>query len=276
MAGLLRANSFLTRLLRLANRIMFRLLDGIVVIGRDMVPKLLAYPKVSSSRITLIPNWATMSVRYRELSSENPYRQHCGGKFIVAMFGNVGFTHDPVSVLEAARLLKDHSDIRFLLSGDGVGWAKLKETQAARPLPNVTLVERVSESELENFLSAGDVWIVPYRKNNTGVSVPSRIYNILAVGRPIIICSEPNAEAAMLLQEENIGWVTPPEDPKALAQLIAHAATDASSTNAKGHRAAMIASRYTRPIALGAYRDLMEKLLQRQHARAEQRPQEIA
>ena len=276
MAGFLRANSFLTRLLRLANRIMFRLLDGIVVIGRDMVPKLLAYPEVNSSRITLIPNWTTMSVGYRELSCENPYRQHCGGKFIVAMFGNVGFTHDPASVLEAARLLKDHPDIRFLLSGDGVGWAKIKEMQAAQPLPNVTLVERVSESEFEGFLSAGDVWIVPYRKNNTGVSVPSRIYNILAIGRPIIICSEPNAEAAMLLQEENIGWVTPPEEPKALAQLIVHAASDASGTKEKGHRAAMIASRYTGPIALGAYRNLIGKLLQRHHARAEQRLQEIA
>jgi hypothetical protein len=117
---------------------------------------------------------------------------------------------------------------------------------------------------------------VPYRKNNTGVSVPSRIYNILAIGRPIIICSEPNAEAAMLLQEENIGWVTPPEEPKALAQLIVHAASDASGTKAKGHRAAMIASRYTGPIALRAYRDLIGKLLQRHHARAEQRLQEIA
>ncbi len=88
------------------------------------------------------------------------------------------------------------ADIKFLLSGEGVGWTKLKEMQAASPLPNVTLIERVPEAELESFLSAGDVWIVPYRKNNTGVSVPSRIYNLLAVGRPIIICSEPDAEAA--------------------------------------------------------------------------------
>jgi len=225
---------------------------------------------VSTTKISLIPNWASMPVGYRELSAENPYRQRCGGKFVVAMSGNAGFTHDPVSVLEAARLLKDNTAISFLLSGEGVGWTKVKEIQAASPIPNVTLIERVAESELESFLSAGDIWIVPYRKNNTGVSVPSRIYNIFSLGRPIIICSEPDAEAAILLQEEGIGWVTPPEDPKALARLIAAAASDTAGTTAKGRRAVLIASRYTRPIALGAYRDLMDRLLSGQHARSEE------
>jgi glycosyltransferase involved in cell wall biosynthesis len=276
MAGFLHANAFLTRLLRFANRVTFRLLDAIVIIGRDMGPKVLAYPQVSASRISLIPNWATMRIGYRELSADNPYRQRCHEKFIVAMSGNAGFTHDPMSVLEAARILKDHEDIHFMLSGEGVGWTRIKETQAALPIPNVTLVERVPESELENFLSAGDIWIVPYLKNNTGVSVPSRIYNIFAIGRPTIICSEPDAEAAMLLQEEDIGWVTPPEDPKALAQTIAMAAFNAASTKERGRRAAVVASRYTRQISLSAYRDLMDRLLHRQQARSEASLQEVA
>jgi glycosyltransferase involved in cell wall biosynthesis len=266
MAGFLRATSFLTQWLRSANKTMFRSLDAIVVIGRDMAPKLLEYPKVGTSKISLIPNWATMSVEYRTVSCDNSFRKLCGGRFVVAMSGNAGFTHDPVSVFEAARILKNNTDIRFLLSGEGVGWTKIKGMQAAAPLPNVTLIERVSGSELESFLSAGDIWIVPYRKNNTGVSVPSRIYNIFAVGRPIIICSEPDAEAAILLKEENIGWVTLPEDPEALAQIIRLAAIDAAGTEAKGRRAAQVALRYTRQVALNAYRDLMNRLLERQRA----------
>jgi len=266
MAGFLRGTSFLTQWLRSANKTMFRLLDAIVVIGRDMAPKLLEYPKVSTSKISLIPNWATMPVEYRPVSNDNPFRKLCGGQFVVAMSGNAGFTHDPASVFEAARILKGNADIRFLLSGEGVGWTKIKNMQAAAPLPNVTLIERVPGSELESFLSAGDIWIVPYRRNNTGVSVPSRIYNIFAVGRPIIICSEPEAEAAILLKEENIGWVTLPEDPAALAQIIASASADAAGTEEKGRRAAQVALRYTRQVALNAYRDLMNRLLERQHA----------
>jgi glycosyltransferase involved in cell wall biosynthesis len=276
MAGFLRANALLTRCLRFANHIMFRWLDAIIVIGRDMTPKLLAYPGIKPSNITLIPNWATMPVGYRKVSAQNPYRQRCGSKFVVALFGNAGFTHDPLSVLEAARILKNNTDIRFMLSGEGVGWMKIKDAQAASPLPNVILVERVPQSELESFLSAGDVWIVPYRRNNTGVSVPSRIYNIFAIGRATIICSEPDAEAAMILQEEDIGWVTPPEDPRALAQAIGAAASDAARTADKGRRAAEVAARYTREISLNAYRRLMERLLLRRNGRSEARLPEVA
>jgi glycosyltransferase involved in cell wall biosynthesis len=184
------------------------------------------------------------------------------------MSGNAGFTHAPESVLEAARILKDNADIHFLLSGEGVGWVKIKEMQAASPLPNVTLVERVPDAELERFLSAADVWVIPYRRNNTGVSVPSRIYNLLAVGRPVIICSEPDAEAAILVREEEIGWAVPPENAEALAQAISSAASLPAITMQKGHRATVVASRYTRQIALKAYRDLMDDLLARNSLQA--------
>jgi glycosyltransferase involved in cell wall biosynthesis len=275
MAGFLHPSSTLTRWLRSANGVMFRWLDAIVIIGRDMESKLLDYPKMTAAKLSLIPNWATLPVGYRELSPENPYRRRCGGRFVVAMSGNAGFTHDPQSVFEAARLLQADTDIKFLLSGEGVGWAKLHELQAASPLPNVTLIERVPNSELESFLSAGDIWIVPYRKNNTGVSVPSRIYNLLAIGRPIIICSEPNAEAAILMREEDIGWVTPPEDPEAIAQIIRLAAT-ADATTEKGRRAAMVASRFTRQIALNAYLDLIDRLRARQLSRNRDRRKSLA
>ena len=70
--------------------------------------------------------------------------------------------------------------------------------------------------------------------------------------------------------------MTPPEDPKALARLIAAAASDTAGTTAKGRRAVLIASRYTRPIALGAYRDLMDRLLSAEHARGEDALKEVA
>lgn len=276
MVGFLSPSSIPTRLLRWANSVMFHWLDSIVVIGRDMSSKLLEYPQITQAKISFIPNWVTLPVHYRELNPENPYRRRCGGKFIVAMSGNAGFTHDPESVFGAARILKNNDQIKFLLSGEGVGWIKLKEMQAASPLPNVTLIERVPESELEGFLSAGDIWVIPYRKNNTGVSVPSRIYNLLAIGRPIIICSEPDAEAAMLVREEGIGWVAPPEDPEAIAQIISLAASTAAEIVEKGHRAATVAARFTRQISLSAYRELMERLLDQQRSRIHNNVKDVA
>jgi glycosyltransferase involved in cell wall biosynthesis len=271
MAGFLRPSSLVTKFLRWTNKVVFSWLDSVVVIGRDMTIKLLEYPRMTVAKIHLIPNWATLPVRYREIDSENPYRRRCGRRFIAAMSGNAGFTHDPVSVMEAARILKDNADIQFMLSGEGVGWSRIKEMQAASPLPNVTLVERVPDAELESFLCAADIWIIPYRRNNTGVSVPSRLYNLLAVGRPVVICSEPDAEAAILVRDEEIGWVVPPESPEAIAQAISSAASNLEATRKKSRRAVMVASRYTRQIALKAYRDVMNALLERGRLKIENR-----
>jgi len=268
MTGFLDASSMLTRWLRLGNQTMFDWLDAIVVIGRDMSAKLLEYKTVTPAKIDLIPNWATLPAQYQEPDPGNGYRKPFNGRFVVAMSGNAGFTHDPVSVFEAAKILGTKRNIAFMLSGEGVGWTKLKEMQAASPLENVALVERVADADLEDFLCAGDVWIIPYRKGNTGVSVPSRIYNLLAIGRPIIICSEPDAEAAMLVREEDIGWVVPPEDPHALASAVGEAASS-PETREKGRRAVRVAARYSRQIALRAYEDLMDGLLEKQKRRGQ-------
>jgi glycosyltransferase involved in cell wall biosynthesis len=268
MAGFLQPTSMLTKIMRWANKVMFERLDAIVTIGRDMNSMLMAYPKMTAEKIIFIPNWATLPVRYRPIEADNTYRHNCGGKFLVAMSGNAGFTHDPESVFEAARMLKDNPNIHFLFSGEGVGWIKLKERQAASPLDNVTLVERVPEAELESFLSAADIWVIPYRKNNTGVSVPSRIYNLLAVGRPVIICSEPDAEAAILVREHDLGWVVQPENPAAIAEAVRVAALEAGKTSEKGQRAAAIAPQYTTQTALKSYRELMSRLLDRQASKS--------
>ncbi|WP_347337048.1 glycosyltransferase [Bradyrhizobium retamae] len=264
MAGFLRPASMVTRTMQWANKVMFQRLNAIVTIGRDMNSILMTYPRMTEEKISFIPNWATLPVRYREIDADNPYRRRCGGKFLVAMSGTAGFTHDPESVFEAARILRDNVGIHFLLSGEGVGWTKLKEKQAASPLSNVTLIERVPETELETFLSAADVWVIPYRKKNTGVSVPSRLYNLLAVGRPVIICSEPEAEAAILVQEHDLGWVVEPEMPASIAQAVTLAASTAGKTPEKGRRAAAVAPRYTKQIALRSYNELMGRLLGKQ------------
>ena len=148
-------------------------------------------------------------------SSDNPYRRLHAARFLVGLSGNLGFTHDPDVVFDAARLLRDDPDIHFLLSGWGIGFERLKQLQSDANLPNVTLVERVPEEDLEQFLSAADIWLIPYRKDLAGVSVPSRFYNLLAIGRPVCWFPKPNAEAALTVSEHDLGWVVEPGNPDA-------------------------------------------------------------
>jgi colanic acid biosynthesis glycosyl transferase WcaI len=260
MAGLLKPSSLITKAIRGANALMFRALGAVVIIGRDTEPLLLRYKGLTPDRICFIPNWATLAPAVRPIRSDNPYRRPIAARFIVGLSGNLGFTHDPVVVFEAARLLRDDADIHFLLSGWGIGFERLKEMQSEASLPNVTLVERVSEQDLEELLTAADVWLIPYRKDLAGVSVPSRFYNLLAIGRPVVLVSEANAEAALTVREHSLGWVVEPDNAGELARAVRLASL--SDNSSIGERAVIAAQRFNFADAMTSYAALMQKLLQ--------------
>jgi colanic acid biosynthesis glycosyl transferase WcaI len=258
-AGLLKPSSFLAKAIRGANALMYRALNAVIIIGRDTEALLLRYKGVTPNKIRFIPNWATLAPGVRPIQADNPYRRLQAARFLVGLSGNLGFTHDPDVVFEAARLLRDDPDIHFLLSGWGIGFGRLKHKQSDEKLPNVTLVERVPEEDLEQFLAAADIWLIPYRKDLAGISVPSRFYNLLAIGRPVLLLSELNAEAALTVSEHGLGWVVEPGNPEELARTIRLASRSEDSSRAE--RAASIAQRYSFADAMAAYSDLMRKLL---------------
>ncbi|MDR3484535.1 MAG: glycosyltransferase family 4 protein [Bradyrhizobium sp.] len=259
MAGLLRPSSILAKAICGANALMFRALNAVIIIGRDTEALLLRYKGVTPDKIRFIPNWATLVPGVRPILSDNPYRRLHAARFLVGLSGNLGFTHDPDVVFDAARLLRDDPDIHFLLSGWGIGFERLKQLQSDANLPNVTLVERVPEEDLEQLLSAADIWLIPYRKDLAGISVPSRFYNLLAIGRPVLLLSEPNAEAALTVSEHGLGWVVGPGNPEELARTIRLASR--SEDPSRGERAATIAQRYNFADAMASYAGLMQKLL---------------
>ena len=115
-------------------------------------------------------------------------------------------------------------------------------------------------NSLEEFLSAANVWLIPYRKNVAGVSVPSRFYNLLAVGRPVILVSEPDAEAALTVTEHDVGWVVPPGDAGELASTIRLALS--SEDPSRAERAAEIARGFNVAAAMASYAALIRGLQQ--------------
>lgn len=137
-AELIKPRSLAARLIRLANTLLFRTLDAIITIGRDVEELLLAYKGVHRNKISFIPNWTLLPVGYREPSPANRFRANRHSRLIVGLSGNLGFTHSPRTVFEAARLLRQDPDIHLILSGWGIGWKQLCDLQAADKLDNVT------------------------------------------------------------------------------------------------------------------------------------------
>ncbi|MGY3605844.1 MULTISPECIES: glycosyltransferase family 4 protein [unclassified Bradyrhizobium] len=259
LSGLLKPGSIVTRAMRAMNGLMFRALTTVVIIGRDSEKLLLSYRGMTRDKIEFIPNWTTIDPAVRPVAADNAFRRGLGGRFVVGLSGNLGFTHDPVIVFEAARRLKDDPSIHFLLSGWGLGFDKLRSMQSEAKLANITLVDRVADEDLQDFLSAADLWLIPYRKDVAGVSVPSRFYNLLAVGRPVILISEPDAEAALTVTEHDLGRVVTPGMPAQLAEAIRAASRTPDPTLPE--RAVAVARSYSPERALTGYAALIQRLI---------------
>jgi colanic acid biosynthesis glycosyl transferase WcaI len=259
-SGFTTERSWLARATRRVNAWLFSVADAIVIIGRDMEKHVTRYG-AKPEKVCYIPHWSTLASRENPIDRNNPFRAGNADKFIVGLSGNLGFTHDPETVFNAARNLSDNPSIHFLMSGWGVGWDRLVAAQRAAKLKNITLVERVSEDELNTLLAAADVWVIPYRRNMSGISVPSRLYNLLAIGRPVIALSESDAEHASMLTKFDAGWVVEPENPAALAAIICAAASHPEDVAVKRRNAvATVAGRFTRNEAGSAYRSLAHRL----------------
>ena len=126
MAGLLKPASLVAKLMRGLNALMFRALNVVVIIGRDTEKLLLRYGGMTPARSGSFrtgPRWSPLFVRSRPTIL---FRRPFSARFVVGLSGNLGFTHDPDIVFEAARLLRDDPDIHFLLSGWGIGFDRLK------------------------------------------------------------------------------------------------------------------------------------------------------
>ncbi len=109
--------------------------------------------------------------------------------------------------------LKSDDKFHFLFIGSGVKRKWLEKEIRENQLTNVTLLEPRPRAEQNIFLNACDVGLVPLIEKMRGVAMPSRTYNILAAGKPVLALTEKGSEVARVIEDERVGWYVPPGKP---------------------------------------------------------------
>jgi colanic acid biosynthesis glycosyl transferase WcaI len=160
--------------------------ERIIALDRFMKDRVTA-KGIAPEKIAVIPPFSDDSVRYDAEGREAFRREHgLAGKFVVMHAGNHSPCHPLHPLLEAARELRTNSEIVFCFVGGGSELGKVKEYARANELRNVHLVSYQPQSRLASVLSAGDLHVVVMGEPFVGIVHPSKIYNILAAGRPFI------------------------------------------------------------------------------------------
>jgi glycosyltransferase involved in cell wall biosynthesis len=242
------------------SRAVLRRADRVVALGESMRERCLA-GGAAPDRTVVIPNWADPAAVRPIPHPENPLRAKlaAGAATLVMYSGNMGRGHDLATLLEAARLLRDRKDVAFLFVGDGAKRAQVEA--AARALPNLRLAPYQPRERLAESLSAGDVHLVALDRELEGLVEPSKLYGIMAAGRPALFVGPPGSEVARTIAREGCGRVVPNGDAAGLAAAIREMAADEGMRAAVGRRARQaLAERYSRRAATAAFLRLLEGL----------------
>lgn len=264
--GMLRRGSLAERMMLRLSRGLYTRVERVITIGRDM-SRLVAAATGGTARVVMIPNWGDVEAIRPMRRSRNPILTTLGiaGKFIVQYAGNMGRTHGLEALIEAASSLRHRTDIHFLFSGSGAKRPWLESAAAGSPNVTVLAAHHPRES-LNDLLNACDISTISFTHGMSGVSVPSRMYDVLASGHPLLAMADSDSELAMMIAEERVGWTVPPGDLGAFIERVVYAADHRNELCEMGRRARAAAERTYSPAHIGEqYRDLIASVLAEHH-----------
>ncbi len=264
--GITQEGSLLYKGVDLLQRHMLRQMQRIVVLGRDMEERILAkLPRSDGSRFSIIPNWGEADVIHPSLRVNNCVRARhdLNDKFIIQFSGNLGRTHGLEDLVAFAQRLKLRTDIHVLVFGWGAGRSWLEDTIKELELSNVTLLPPCEKADLGDYLAACDLFFMPFKKGMEGISVPSRLYNVMSAGNPVLAITGSASELARVVVEDSMGWVVEPGDVDSMMAVVEQAVLhpEQLAVMRKNARGALEA-KYTRESVVQRFAELFDGMKQ--------------
>lgn len=263
--GLARPESTLYRALSLFARTLYRSADRIIALDEAMADRLLD-AGASAAQLVTIDHFASA----RELTPQprqNSLRAELGltDEFVVCYAGNHGRGHDFDTIIEAIRVqsssLSVGPPIHWLFVGDGDEKARLLASVPSNMRGLVHSLPPQARARLSDVLSAGDVGLISVKAAMQGLLAPSKLYGLLASGRPIAYIGPARGRIPALLRDEDLGLSVRNGDGNALILGLRQLAQDATRWHAMARRARELAvTRFDRPLAMAAHAQVLESL----------------
>ena len=246
------------RALDRVNRYLLREADGVVALGERMCRRLVEEKGADPSRVHVIHNWADCDAIVPGEKANGFSREHSlDDRFVVMHSGNVGLSQNLDVAIDAAARLQSRERLLLVIVGNGARREALEREVGRRGLSNVRFLPYVPKEQLHESFAAADVFLVSLKPGLEGYIVPSKLYGILAAGRPYVAAVDPSCEAATIAVEHGCGVVADPGSADDLARKLAALYDDPATVRSMGNNARSIAWRFDRRVAVQAYYDLL-------------------
>jgi glycosyltransferase involved in cell wall biosynthesis len=255
-------NPVLVGVLRQLVRLYLKRADRVVAIGETMRRRLEA-KGAPGERLRVIPNWIdTDSITPRDHENDWKREQKLAGRFVVMHSGNVGHAQDLDTLVRAATFLRDLDDLAVVIVGFGARHAEIQSLAALLETDKVRFLPYQQRDVLPLSLAAGNLHFVGLARGLSGYVVPSRLYGILAAGRPVIVSAEADSETAQVVSDVGCGVVLPPGRPELVARVIRDAHDGRLDLEDMGRRGReYVTAEADRMVAVGRYRAVLHELV---------------
>jgi len=231
-----------------------------VVIGGRM-REYLAARGIPASKLCVIENWADDHAIRPKPTAASALRARLGliDRFVVCYSGNLGRAHEFETLLGAADALKGDPTFAFLIIGSGAKMEALKRGVAERALGNFCFLPHQPRDTLEDSLAAADVHLVSLLPAVEGLIVPSKLYGILAAGRPLIFIGDADGDIGRVIERTQCGRLVRVGDAAALGDALRNLAAEPRAPAQMGARARqLLCEEYSLRRALERWAALIE------------------
>jgi glycosyltransferase involved in cell wall biosynthesis len=236
--------------------------DQIVAIGERMRQRLVE-KGARPERVSVIPNWVDTRAIV-PVGTDNAWSREndIEGRFVVMHSGNIGHAQNLDTLLLASTYLRDLDDLSVMVVGFGARIGEVVERAETLETDAVRFLHFQPRERLAESLSAAHLHYVGLAKGLAGYVVPSRMYGVLAAGRPVLVAADPDSETAAIVAEVGCGVTVPPDRPDLVAAAIRDAHDGRLDLEAMGRAGrAWVEREADRLVAIERYRALIDRTI---------------
>ena len=254
-------NSLMIQLSRWLEKSSYQYATHIVTLTPAFKNILIHKKNIPPNKITTIPNAADLDL-IQPATTENHIRTkyNLTEKFVVTYVGAHGVANHLLQLLETAKILKDHDDIRFLLIGDGMQKPMLKKTAQQWNLHNLLFIDSVPKRDITNYLAASDICTALLKKCDAFKTVyPNKLFDYFAAKRPVILAID--GAARELIKQADAGLYVEPENPTQFAQALLELKNNPKKRNTLAQNGYnFVKKNFNRPTLAKKYLHLLNQL----------------
>ena len=219
---------------------LMRRFDRVSTISESMLNRL-RIKGIGAHQVAMFPNWVELDKIFPSIGA-SPFREEWGlldSEVVILYAGNMGHKQGIEILIDVARLLRNESELRFVLCGDGVAREHLEEQ--ARGMDNILFKPLQSVERLNDLLNLADIHVLPQRADAEDLVLPSKLTNMLASGKPVVATANPNTEIARIMAD--CGIVVLPGDAEGIAGAIKELSANADLRRKMGKTSRLQAER---------------------------------